>query len=170
MPATITRPEGVAVSPVNSTRRTWYLVGLSGMAAYSAAISWQAQLVSYPLYRSVGAAEFAAYHQAYNEAIPFVVILPGFLTFAGAIAFGWARPTWVGRRATRVVAVSGAVALLSTVLWAIPRHNELDRTGPLPATIDSLLQANAVRTAALSTAAVTLAWCVARRLLGPKGT
>jgi hypothetical protein len=140
------------------------------MAAYSAAIGWQAQLVSYPLYRAVGPEEFGAYHQEYNDAIPLVVILPGFLTFAGAIALAWARPSWVSRRAASVVGGSGAIALLSTVLWAIPRHGDLDRIGRSNATIDSLLRANSLRTAALSLAAVTLAWSVGRRLTGSEQT
>jgi hypothetical protein len=145
--------------PAASTQaawRDWNLVALAGLHVYSAAIGWQAQAVSYPLFRSVGEADFAAYHAAYNDSIPLVVIAPGFLTFVGAIAFAGTRPADVPRREAWVVAGAGLVALLSTVLWAIPRHDELDRIGPSPGTIDSLLQANAVRIAALTVGAVVL--------------
>ena len=43
--------------------------------------------MSYPLFRAVGAEEFASYHLQYNDSIPFVVIVPGFAAFLGGIAF-----------------------------------------------------------------------------------
>jgi hypothetical protein len=45
---------------------------------------------------------------------------------------------------------------LVTVLWAIPRHDRLDRIGQDAATIDGLLQVNAVRTGLLSVSTVAL--------------
>ena len=109
--------------------RDWHLVALTVLSAYSTGIGWHAQQVSYPLYRAVGAAEFSAYHQQYNSAIPFVVIAPGFLTFLASMAFPLTRPRGVSRTAAAVVAFCGTVSLLSTVLWAIPRHDDLDRIG-----------------------------------------
>jgi hypothetical protein len=136
--------------------KDWNLVALAGLHAYSAAIGWQAQLVSYPLYRSVGADDFLAYHAAYNDSIPAVVIAPGFLTFLGAMAFVWTRPVDVPKREAWLVGGAGLVSLLSTVLWAIPRHADLDRPGQDADTIDSLLQANSLRSAALTVGALVL--------------
>jgi hypothetical protein len=157
----------VVVSPQRA--RTWYLIAVSVLCAYSTGVAWQAQLVSYPLYRAVGAADFVAYHQRYGEAIPLVVVLPGFVTFLAGTAFLWARPRQVSRGVAMVVSASSFIALLSTVLWAIPKHDELDRIGQSASTIDSLLQANLVRSLALSAATLALGWSVAR-VIGLVGT
>ncbi len=144
--------------------RTCNLVALAGLSAYSTAIGWQAQFVSYPLFRDVPADAFAAYHEAYNRAIPLVVIVPGFLTFLAGAAFYWTKPERLPRALGAVVSTAGVVALAATVLWAIPKHNELDRDGASDAIIDSLLTANLIRSVALTVAAVALGWGV-RRLL-----
>jgi hypothetical protein len=142
--------------------RGWHLIGLTALSAYSTGVAYQAQQVSYPLYRAVGAEDFATYHLAYNAAIPWVVIVPGFVTFLASAAFPWTRPHEVSRTAAAVVSVAGVVSLLSTVLWAIPMHDRLDAIGPSPATIESLLQANLLRSVALTVGTLALAWSVAR--------
>jgi hypothetical protein len=144
--------------------RSWNLVAITALNAYSAGIAWQAQLVSYPLFRAVAPQDFGAYHQQYSDSIPGAVILPGFVTFLATSAFYWTRPAEVSRAFAAVVSASGVVALLSTVLWAIPRHADLERAGQSDAAIDSLLRANAVRTAALTLGAMALTWCVGRLL------
>ncbi|WP_088284285.1 hypothetical protein [Kineosporia sp. A_224] len=118
--------------------------------------------MSYPLYRAVAPAAFAAYHQQYNEAIPVVVIAPGFLTFLAGAAFYWTRPASTPRPVAALVSVAGLTSLLSTVLWAVPLHDRLDDVGRSAATIDGLLDANLLRTAALSAATVALLWCQVR--------
>ena len=157
-------PALTSLSTADRPWRRWNLVGLTALTTYSAAVSWQAQQVSYPLYRKVGESDFAAYHQFYNGAIPLPVIVPGFACFIAAAAFPWTRPQDVSRPVAAAVAVAGIVSLASTVLWAIPMHARLDSAGPSPATIDSLLSANLVRSAALSVGAVTLTWCLGRLL------
>ncbi|GAA4926786.1 hypothetical protein EV188_10848 [Actinomycetospora succinea] len=144
-----------------SVRRTppWrraHLVGLTALTAYSTGVGWQAQMVSYPLFRAVPAEDFLAYHAQYNQAIPLVVIVPGFLTFLACAAFPWTRPAEVPRRLAAVVAAGGLASLASTVAWAIPRHDRLDRIGQDAATIDSLLDANLVRSLALTVCTVGL--------------
>jgi hypothetical protein len=156
-----TRTAEARTTPGSPWRRRG-LIGLAALSAYSTGIGWQAQLVSYPLFRSVGEQDFLAYHQAYNEAIPLVVIVPGFVTFLASIAFVRTRPADVPLPAAAVVAVSGAVSLLSTVLWAIPMHDRLDEVGQSPATIASLLDANLVRCVALSVGTGALLWCLGR--------
>lgn len=142
--------------------RRWNAIGLTALTAYSAALGWQAQLVSYPLFKAVGADEFAAYHAQYNDSIPIVVIVPGFLTFLAGTAFYWTRPLDVPRSPAALVGASGVVSLLSTVMWAIPMHDRLDASGQSAATIDSLLDANLVRSVALTVGTLILAWCVAK--------
>jgi hypothetical protein len=134
------------------------LAGLSALTGYSTALGWQAQVVSYPLYRVVGDAEFAAYHQQYNERIPLVVIVPGFVSFLAAAAFPWTRPVEVPRSVAAVVGVGGVVSIASTVFWAVPIHDRLDEVGRSDGTIESLLRANLLRTIALTTSALALVW------------
>ena len=165
MLATETRPATAARS--RAEWRVVYTVGLLGLGWYSTAVAWQAQLVSYPLFRSVGPEDFAEYHLDYSDSIPLVVIVPGFLTFLAGVAFLWACPRNVGRLHAAVVSAASAVSLLVTVLWAIPEHAELDRSGQSDATIDSLITANLVRSLALTTAALTLTWIVVQLVARP---
>ena len=132
------------------------LAGLTALTGYATALGWQAQLVSYPLYRAVGDAEFPAYHRQYDRAIPLVVVVPGFVSFLGAAAFPWTRPADVPRSAAAVVALGGVVSIASTVLWAIPMHDRLDAAGRSDATVDSLLRANLLRTVALTASSLAL--------------
>ena len=131
-------------------------MALTALTAYSTGVGWQAQAVSYPLFRAVPPEDFLAYHAQYNEAIPLVVIVPGFLSFLACAAFPWTRPADVPRGLAGVVAGSGLVPLVSTVAWAIPRHDRLDRIGQDEATIASLIDANLVRSLALTAGAVAL--------------
>jgi hypothetical protein len=133
-----------------------HLVALTALTAYSTGIGWQAQAVSYPLFRAVPEAEFLGYHAAYDAAIPIVVVVPGFVSFLACAAFPWTRPADVPRGLAGVVAASGVGALVSTVAWAIPRHDRLDRIGQDAATIDSLLEANLLRSLLLTMGTVAL--------------
>jgi hypothetical protein len=146
--------------------RSWYLVGLTALTAYSTGVGWQAQLVSYPLFEAVPASDFAAYHQQYNEAIPLPVIVPGFLAFLAGVAFCWTRPPEVPRPAAAAVAATGLTSLLTTLFWAIPMHDHLDQSGQSAATLDSLQQANLLRSLALTVGTVVLGWCVTRLARG----
>lgn len=160
--ATLDRSADTVLGP--ATWRIWTLTVIAALTAYSSGVSWQAQFVSYPLYEAMGAADFPAYHLAYNAAIPAVVIVPGFLSFLGGIAFFWTRPAGVSKTAAAVVASCGLGSLLVTVLWAIPMHDQLDRIGQDATTIGSLLQANALRTGFLSLATVVLFGCLTRQI------
>ncbi|GAA4857924.1 hypothetical protein [Actinomycetospora straminea] len=152
-------PSTVRPSPRPATVRDWrwpHLVGLAALSAYSTAIGWQAQLVSYPLFRAVAPDDFLAYHAQYNRAIPLVVVVPGFVCFLACAAFPWTRPPHVSRRLATVVAAGGVVSLVATVAWAIPRHDLLDRIGRSATVIDSLLDANLLRTLALTAGTIAL--------------
>lgn len=150
--------------PTASPWRDRYRVSLFAVAGYSAAIAWQCQLVSYPLFRAVGGADFPAYHGQYSNSIPIVVIAPGFLAFLGSIGYWWTRPSDESRGRAGVVALSGLGALLATVAWAIPQHIQLDRIGRSLPVIDSLLQANLLRSTLLTIGTLALGWSLGRRL------
>lgn len=150
--------------------RRWHLLGLTALTTYSTAIGWQAQVVSYPLFRAVSPGDFAAYHATYNESIGVVVVLPGFLSFLAGAAFYWTRPHDVPRPVAALVGVAGLTSLVSTVAWAIPMHDRLDSAGQSADTIDSLLNANLLRSLALTVGTVALHWCVARTGRSDGGT
>jgi hypothetical protein len=124
--------------------RRWHLVGLTALTAYSTALGWQAQAASYPLFRVVPESDFLEYHAAYNAAIPLVVIVPGFVGFLAAAAFPWTRPADVPPGLAGVVAASGV------------------GIGQDAATIDSLLDANLLRSALLTAGTVALVVATAR--------
>ena len=71
-----------------AARRSWNLVGLSTLTAYSTALGWFAQQAAYPLFGKVGAGEFAAFHEFYNHAILWPVVVPAFIGFASAAGAG----------------------------------------------------------------------------------
>jgi hypothetical protein len=150
-------------SDAKLTWRDWALGGTAALALYSTGVAWQAQVVSYPLFGEVSAEEFPAYHLAYGATIPLVVIVPGFLGFFASVALPWTRPAVVSPRLAALVSATGVGAILSTVLWAIPMHDRLDRIGQDAATLDSLLQANAVRTGLLTLGAGALVLALVRR-------
>ena len=163
---TSTPRSGPVVATCPGRWRHWAMGGLAALTAYSTGVAWQAQAVSYPLYRAVSPADFPDYHRAYNRAIPGAVIAPGFLGFLACAAFPWSRPPEVPRAVGRVVAGTGVGSLLVTVLWAIPRHDRLDRVGQDAATVDSLLRANAVRTGLLTVGTVALVVSLVRAAPG----
>lgn len=158
----VTTPEATTGRTRTGSWRGWTTVALLGLNAYSAALGWQAQAVSYPLYRAVAEEDFLAYHAQYNASIPLVVIVPGFVTFLASAAYPWLRPAQVPRGVAAVVGAAGATSLLTTVLWAIPRHDELDRVGRDADVIASLLDANLVRTVALTAATLALGLALGR--------
>jgi hypothetical protein len=146
---------GVPVRARADWRRV-HLVALTALTTYSTAVGWQAQAVSYPLFRAIPPEDFLAYHAQYNASIPIVVIVPGFVSFLACAAFPWTRPADVSRRLAGVVAASGIGALVSTVAWAIPMHDRLDAIGQSAPTIDSLLDANLVRSLVLTAGTIAL--------------
>jgi hypothetical protein len=118
---------------------------------------WLAQLVIYPLFGKVGAAEYVGYHRFYTRRIPAPVILPGFLSFLGPLAlaaWGPAVPIWMS--AANIAC--GIVGLLVTVGLEIPRHNALETGGKDDRLIAELIRYNWPRTASITAqAGVTMA-------------
>lgn len=139
------------------------LVAVTAVSAYSAAICWQCQVVSYPLLAHVSAGDFPAYHQRYSGSILGVTIIPGFVSFLACAALVWTRPAGVSQRASALVSVCGMTAFAATAGVAIPMHRRLAEIGQSAPTIDNLLSANLVRTIALSVAtAILMRWSYAR--------
>lgn len=138
----------------------WILLLWAALAFWVTGQVWFCQMVIYPLFAQVGAAEYGGYHRFYSRRIPLPVILPGFASFLAPIPlalWGPAVPAWM----SAVNLVAGGVGLLVTALLSIPRHNRLEREGRDEAVINQLVWCNMPRTISITVQAgvalVTLA-------------
>jgi hypothetical protein len=118
---------------------------------------WFVQVVHYPLFARVGAAEFVRYEGAHTSLTGFVVIPFMLLELATACALLWVRPegfplwaAWLGL---------GLVGLVwgSTFLLQVPQHEVL--AGGFSANAHRLLvTTNWIRTAGWSARTILLGW------------
>src|SRR5262249_18918354 len=125
------QPEIAALSRVQRTEKEtmWTLLVTLAFTLYMTGMIWSMHVFEYPLFASVGAEEFAAYHAAHNRRLPFFVILPSFLALASAIGLVWVHPAGMpGWLLVLVVALDLAV-IVSTIVWQAPLHARLDREG-----------------------------------------
>jgi hypothetical protein len=129
------------------------LIAWSALLFWTLGQLWFCQIVIYPLFAKVGDADYIAYHRFYSRRIPLVVILPGFACFLLPLPLAIYDPhvpPWM----SLVNIVFGVVALLVTVLWAIPRHNRLEKHGKDDTAIAELIRYNWLRTAAMTGQAI----------------
>ena len=125
-----------------------YLLVLTVLGVYMAAISLMTTQVSYPLYAAVPHAAFIDYHERYNRRITPVIVAPGLPGFIACIAFAFLRPGTVPAWLALLVAAGGLVALLATVTAAIPSHLRLRAEGFADRPYRTLRTADAIRTLA----------------------
>lgn len=123
---------------------------------------WFVQVVAYPLFAHVGAAEFAAYHRSHSNLI---TLLVGPLMMAElAAASVWATDT--GGMASRPVALIGlglvALAWCVTVFVSVPQHAILAR-GFDPQAHGLLVATNWLRTIAWTARGILLLTLAARQ-------
>jgi hypothetical protein len=130
-----------------------FLLLWAGLSAWVLGQIWFVQIVIYPLFAEVGAADYVRYHRRYSSRIPLPVIIPGFASFLLPVLlafYGPEVPFWMS--VTNVAA--GIVGLLVTVLLEIPRHARLARGGKNDATIAELIRYNWPRTLSITTQAI----------------
>ncbi|HEY9647885.1 MAG TPA: hypothetical protein V6C88_16030, partial [Chroococcidiopsis sp.] len=114
---------------------------------------WLVQIVIYPLFAKVGAADYVYYHRFYSRHIPLPVIIPGFASFLLPVAlalYGPIVPLWM----STVNIAAGIIGLLVTVMLEIPRHARLEKGGKNDATIAELIRYNWPRTLSISAQSV----------------
>jgi hypothetical protein len=104
---------------------------------------WMVQLVHYPLFARVGAANYRDYQFAHQSLIS-LIVGPVMLVEAGAAAL-----LLVQRRDPLTISAAALLALiwLSTAFLQVPLHNALSQ-GFDPATHSRLVQTNWIRTLA----------------------
>jgi hypothetical protein len=136
----------------------WLLLLWTAVIFYVTGQIWFGQIVVYPLFAKVGAAEYVTYHRYYSSRIPLPVILPGFASFLLPIGLVFFGPESVPLWMYLANVVCGLVGLLVTVALEIPRHAKLEEGGKQEAVMKELIRYNWPRTLALTgSALLTLA-------------
>lgn len=114
---------------------------------------WFAQIVIYPLFAKVGAAEYTGYHRFYSRRIPLVVILPGFASFLLPLPMAIFL-TSVPFHLHVANMTAGVIGLLVTLGLEIPRHYKLEMQGKNAKLINELVHFNWPRTASMTIQAI----------------
>lgn len=118
---------------------TWFMTGLI----------WFVQVVHYPLFSGVGAAEFARYAQSHSQRTTWVVMPAMLIELAATLALLMLPraqstfPAWMPWACAGLL----AVVWLSTFLLQVPRHEEL-ASGFQATAYSRLVATNWLRTAA----------------------
>lgn len=120
-------------------------------------VIWVVQLVHYPLFASVGANEFVAYHREHVRLITFIVA-PAMLIELGSAVYLLANPiSPIPRWAILLGLVMIGVAWLTTALASVPMHDQLS-AGFVDLAYQKLVFTNWIRTFAWSGRGVLLFW------------
>lgn len=124
---------------------------------FCAAVNAYTYQVAYPLWKTVGAADFHALHQTYLERLWPVITLPHVVMFfASAGLIGW-RPDFVPRGEAVVVFLLAASVVGISAFVAGPIHGRFEQTGVLDAPgIRSLVAISAVRVVMMTAACAVL--------------
>ena len=132
------------------TSAKWVFIAYVFLAYYDLGMTWVLQLMHYPLYHNVGAAEFSAYIRANNRKAVFPAILPAVATLASSILLFWQRVDVVTTRQAIVAVALNVVVLLSTAVWQGRLHRQLAETGKSETTVAVLVRTNWIRTGAFT--------------------
>ncbi len=122
---------------------------------------WFVQVVAYPLFARVAAADFTRYHEAHARRITYVVAPLMVGELLGAVA--WL--IWPLEAVPRALAWGGAALVVTvwvvTLLVSVPQHDVLAR-GFEARAHDRLVVTNWLRTAAWTVRGALLLWVFAR--------
>ena len=120
-------------------------------------VIWLVQVVSYPLFLRVGAAEFPAYHAAHARLITFVVGPLMVIELAAALAWAVWPPADVPRWLTAVGLALAVATWVFTFALAVPRHDALS-SGFDVGVIESLIAVSWLRTTVWTLRGMLLVW------------
>ncbi len=123
-------------------------------------VIWFVQIVHYPLFAAVPAAEFPAYERRHTTRTVWVVAPPMVVEALTALILAVRPPSGVSPLLAWVGLALVVVIWLSTNVWQIPRHRQLSQ-GFSASAHQRLVLTNWVRTAAWSLRAL-LVWLIAR--------
>ena len=126
---------------------------------YMTGVIWFVQVVHYPLFASIGVAEFSAYEQRHTALTTWVVAPPMLVELATASLLFWFRP--LGILTVQVWIGLGLLAVIwgSTFLVQVPCHEVLSKRLDA-AVLKRLIWTNWIRTAAWSLRALLVLWMI----------
>jgi hypothetical protein len=125
---------------------------------------WTIQLVHYPLFSSVGAPQFAAFHRAHTERISWIVLPLMCAELLLAIALAMASERVAPRWSTGLALALVLGAWASTALLSVPIHNAVATAndGERASLLARLVVTNWPRTLAWTARAALLFWLSGR--------
>ncbi len=132
----------------------WLVLLNAAVMFYSLGTIWFAQIVVYPQFEKVAAAEYVDYHRYYAHRIPLPVIAPGFASFLLPMLLVFVPPLTVPPWLVMLNGLCGLVGLLITLMLEMPRHHELADHGKQDRVIRELIGFNWPRTLSISGSAV----------------
>jgi len=128
-----------------------------GSTLFMVGLIWFVQIVHYPLFGSVGSAEFAAYEQRHTANVTWVVAPAMLIEAATAVLLFWFRPAAVpGYLLWTGLALLGVI-WLSTALLQVPCH-EASARGYDSLVHQRLVSTNWLRTSAWSLRGILVLW------------
>ncbi|MFM8887380.1 MAG: hypothetical protein ACKOKC_13345 [Chthoniobacterales bacterium] len=138
---------------------SWLMATQAAATFAMTGVIWLVQMVQYPAFRQVGAAEFGPFHQHHCRAIGYVVGPLMLIELFTAVLLAWSgQPLWFWRSMLGVL----VLVWLSTGLVQGPLHSRLAREGPRADLLDSLVRGNWLRTVAWTARSAGLVWFYAR--------
>jgi len=138
---------------------SWLIAAQAASTFAMTGVVWLVQLVQYPAFRRVGAADFGSFHQHHCRAIGYVVGPLMLVELFTAVLLAWSgQPAWFWRSMLGFL----VFIWLSTALLQGPLHSRLAREGPRADLLDSLVRGNWLRTALWTVRSAGLVWFYAR--------
>ncbi|MCC5947473.1 MAG: hypothetical protein JJT89_03365 [Nitriliruptoraceae bacterium] len=92
---------------------------------FLAGMIWTIQVVHYPLFASVGVAEFPAYEAAHSARITWVILVPWAVQGLTTAALLLAPPSGVPRTLVWAAAVLAVIPVVVTIVASVPAHEVL---------------------------------------------
>lgn len=141
-------------------------VAATAATCFQSGVQWYTQVSTYPLFRDLPDAGFAAYHRAYEQRLPLAIYAPYGLLMASLLPSLVRPPQGVSRAPIAAASLLNISIMVTSVALAAPIHAGLDR-GEV-ARVDGvrrLLRMNALRLAASMTSSGIMLAMLRRRLV-----
>jgi hypothetical protein len=138
----------------------WYWLIETVLFLYCLGGSWMLQIVAYPTYELVGEKEFVPFHVESGRRLIPIFVVPAVAACMASFGLPFFRspetPMWQGI----LVAVCGALILVTTIVIEVPKHKALDANGKSSELIQGLVRDNLPRSLAWSVGSLVLVFNV----------
>jgi hypothetical protein len=113
-------------------------------------VIWTVQIVQYPFFSQIAAAEFSSFHRTYTNWITPIVAPPMLVELATSVALLFFPPENIDSKLIWAGLILALLAWASTFALQVPLHEKLARGGFDPKTHRALVNTNWIRTAVWS--------------------